>query len=114
MYKRGTIVLVLFPFTDLTSSKLRPALIVSSIQRGDDIIVAFISSNFREDKDATDLVIKSTSPNFKKTGLKSDSTVRLGKLATLEKKVILGEIGAIDISTQRSVDKALKLALGLY
>ena len=46
-YKRGDIVLVLFPFTDLTSSKRRPALVVSPDPFNDgmqDVVLAAITS----------------------------------------------------------------------
>ena len=43
--KTGTIVLTRFPFTDLTSSKRRPAVILSKVNQNDpDVIVGFISS----------------------------------------------------------------------
>ncbi len=42
--RRGDIVLVPFPFTDLTAEKLRPAIIVSPDPQGVDIVIAFISS----------------------------------------------------------------------
>lgn len=43
--KRGTIILTAFPFTDLQGNRVRPAIIISSDKRrGDDVIVAFISS----------------------------------------------------------------------
>jgi mRNA interferase MazF len=40
---KGKIVLVPFPFTDLTATKLRPALVIYEGEK--DIVVAFISSN---------------------------------------------------------------------
>jgi len=43
---KGKIVLVPFPFTDLTASKLRPALIIHEGEK--DVIVAFISSKVHE------------------------------------------------------------------
>ena len=43
--KRGTVVLALLPFTDLTDRKRRPALVVSpETRQGDDLLVAFITS----------------------------------------------------------------------
>ena len=46
MFNFGKIVLIPFPFTDLTSSKVRPALIISEQNnRSEDVIVAFITSN---------------------------------------------------------------------
>jgi len=40
---KGEIILVNFPFTDLTGNKLRPALVLA--EKRDDILTAFISSN---------------------------------------------------------------------
>lgn len=45
MFERGKIILVPFPFTDLSSQKIRPAVIVSRASEGSpDTIVAFITS----------------------------------------------------------------------
>ena len=62
--KKGTIVLTAFPFTDLSGSKRRLAVIVSTVHAGDlDVIVAFISvlspSSF-----ATDYVLADAHPDF--------------------------------------------------
>lgn len=91
MYKQGTIALVAFPFTDLSGSKVRPALIISKAPVGDDVIVAFISSNTKK-KNKFDVFVKKNTLN----GLKSDSVVRVSKIATLEKKILLGELGKLE------------------
>lgn len=89
MYKFGSIVLVPFPFTDLTSAKVRPALIISKDnQKMEDVIVCFISSKESSNKKHS-IAIEST----KDTGLKVRSVVRFDKIATLNKRVILGELG---------------------
>lgn len=94
MYKFGTIVLVPFPFTDLTSTKVRPALIFSKTdKKSKDLILAFITSRTREKAEKGKFLLESTHKNFKQTGLKVDSLVRFDKLATLNKKLILGELG---------------------
>lgn len=93
MYKFGTIVLIPFPFTDLTSTKVRPALIISKTSpKANDLVVAFISSKTREQEG---FLLKTTDKHFKLTGLKVDSLVRFDKLATLSKTLILGELGAL-------------------
>ncbi len=86
--KRGTIVLTPFPFTDLKSKKVRPALIVSSDElESDDVILAFISSIKGKEIGITDLLLKENDVGFKKTGLKVDSILKLGKLATIHKNI---------------------------
>lgn len=113
MFKRGTIVLVPFPFTDLSDEKVRPAVIISAKLRGDDVVVAFISSQRRIRLEPTDLALTSNNPGFQKSGLKTDSIIRLGKIATLDKKLILGELGQLDFNLQQQLSRKLKLLLGL-
>jgi len=56
--KRGTIVLTQFPFTDLSSTKRRPAIIVSKVNEDkDDAIVEFISSKIPIEASETDYII---------------------------------------------------------
>lgn len=89
MYDFGSIVLVRFPFTDLSGAKLRPALVIS---RGNhqrtDLVLAFITSNVAApSKDA--LLIQPSHAN----GLKASSMVRFDKVVTLETRIIAGKIG---------------------
>jgi mRNA interferase MazF len=104
MIKRGRIVLVPFPFTDLSGSKVRPALVISKNLSGDDIIVLFISSKPDRKKLPYDILIKPTNEN----GLKIESSVKCSKLATLDKKVVLGELGILSESSQQKIDNKLK------
>lgn len=70
--KRGTIILTPFPFTDLTTNKVRPALIVSSNRRkGKDIIITFITTAIDlTNLSTTDLLIDSKRIILKKLDLK--------------------------------------------
>jgi len=113
--KRGTIILTPFPFTDLTKNKVRPALVVSSNKRNDnDVIIAFISSVLDSIKlKETDILLDSKETSFNETGLKSTSIIRTDKLATIDKKIILGELGNINSDLIRKVDTYLKLVLDL-
>ena len=88
---KGKIVLIPFPFTDLTTTKLRPALVLFEGQK--DVVVAFISSRVPQRPAQTEIVVNKTHPEFKLTGLKSPSVIRLDKVATISKDLILGEIG---------------------
>jgi len=110
MYKKGDIILVPFPFTDLSSSKVRPAVIVSEDNvNGDDIIVVFVSSRQNEHLRKHDILIKKSEKN----GLKTDSIIKTGKIATLEKRIILGEIGAMDARLLQEIDTKFRLLFGL-
>ena|SRR3989338_8838382 len=96
MYEFGKIILVPFPFTDLTSTKLRPALIISKTdKKSGDIITCFITSRMKEKLGITEYLFRATHKNFIQSGLKVDSIIRFNKIATLSKKLILGELGSI-------------------
>ncbi len=113
--KRGTIILTPFPFTDLTRNKVRPSLVVSSNKRKDsNVIIAFISSVIdSKNLSETDVLLDSKEISFKETGLKTTSIIRTDKLATIDKKIILGELGNIESELLRKVDENLKLVLDL-
>lgn len=91
MYKLGDIILIPFPFTDLSNTKVRPALIISkNNQKSQNVIVCFITSNQRQTQN--DVKIE----NIPETGLKTPSVIRLDKIATIDKKIILGELGKVN------------------
>lgn len=98
---KGDIVLIPFPFTDLTGSKNRPALLL--IPTALDITVAFISTQTQWQEPA-DLMLRPTVNN----GLKKASLVRMNKLATLDRVLILGRLGSIESGEIEQVDKLSK------
>jgi mRNA interferase MazF len=113
MYKFGTIVLVPFPFTDLTSTKVRPALILSKTDvEAKDLTLAFITSRTHEQAKAGRFLLEATEKYFKKTGLKVDSVLRFDKLATLNKKLILGELGELDTETLKKAKPIFQEVFG--
>lgn len=86
----GTIVLTNFPFTDLSATKRRPAPVISKDNfRRSDIIMAYITSVSREEPDAVPIW-----PD-PENGLKVPSTVRFDKIATIDKAIVAGKIGAV-------------------
>lgn len=110
--KRGDIVLVRFPFTDLSSSKLRPASVIAPENKYGDVILAFISSVI-EDIEATDFVLDKSDKDFSKTGLKRTSVFKMGKIATLSKDIVYGKMGSVTLRLQGELDERLKKALRL-
>jgi mRNA interferase MazF len=98
--KKGDIVLIPFPFTDLSGNKNRPAVVLSGNKY--DIIVAFVSTNLNW-SDETDIALKANPEN----GLKKDSLIKLSKIATLEKSLILGLLGNIDANTMDAINQNL-------
>lgn len=101
---KGKIVLIPFPFTDLTATKLRPALILYEGEK--DVVAAFISSRIQKPK-ATDIEVDEKHPEFKQTGLKLTSTIKLDKVATISKELIIGEIGEIGAVLKKEINRKI-------
>ena len=112
--RRGDIVLVPFPFTDLTAEKLRPAVVVSPDPQEVDIVIAFISSIMPTGEPAnTDFQITLDHPDFSKSGLKKTSVFKMKKLLTIEKARIIRRLGQVSPTIQKELDRLLRNALGL-
>lgn len=109
---RGDLVLVRFPFTDLSAHKLRPALVVGRVT-GDDVIVAFISSRISNTDPEAEHVLAPGDAEFRATGLKGPSLIRLSKLATLHRALVRRRLGQIGPATQRAVVVGLRYVFGL-
>ncbi len=73
---KGEIVVIMFPFTDLSGSKLRPAVVLADTTH--DVTVAFITTQLKW-QEATDVLLAPTLIN----SLKKTSLIRTSKLATL-------------------------------
>jgi mRNA interferase MazF len=114
LLKRGDIVLVPFPFTDLTSQKLRPAVIISVDPQRIDVVIAFVSSVVSpEELSATDYVLRQDDADFLKTGLKKTSTFSMRKLLTIERSRISRRLGRVSSAIQKELDIRLRQAVGL-
>ncbi len=100
--RKGDIVLVPFPFTDLSTTKNRPALVL--VSEDEDVTLAFITTKKHWLKD-WDLFLEPTPQN----GLKKESIIRLSKITTLEKRLVLGWLGSISKTKMVLLDKNLKL-----
>jgi mRNA interferase MazF len=109
MIRRGDILLLSFPFTDLQTTKVRPAVVVSSDpfnKTSADAIFIFITS--KEYTTPFSLRIKRTDPGFKTTGLKLSSTFRISKLMCLEQKLARRRLGYANKNMMEKIDSVLK------
>jgi mRNA interferase MazF len=104
--KKGDIVLVPFPFTDLSATKKRPALVLISDNK--DVTLAFITTRMHWKRD-WDLYLEPAERN----GLKKESIVRLSKITTLEKELVLGRLGTISESRLKELNKKLRILFGI-
>ncbi|HEY9704149.1 MAG TPA: type II toxin-antitoxin system PemK/MazF family toxin, partial [Allocoleopsis sp.] len=104
--------LVSFPFSDLTSHKLRPALVIA-IHREEIIILGIFSKipgeNFRE----TWVLISDQDDEFKQTGLKKSSLIRADKIATVNQTVFQKRLDVSPSELIKKVNLALKKCLNL-
>lgn len=115
-YRRGAIVLVPFPFTDLSQSKTRPAVVVSPENinaHSPDIILAAISSTTPHVPNNLELVLYQTDSFFKATGLRVNSVVKAAKLITMKQSLIYLTLGQLADETLRELDQRLERAIGL-
>jgi len=94
MYKQGDIVLIPIPFTDLSSSKKRPVLILSSDHYNDstdDLIVAAITSNI----DEKPYNITITNSDLTSGNLLHTSCIKTDKLYTLAQSIVIKKFGTL-------------------
>lgn len=111
---KGTIVLTHFPFTNLTTSKRRPAIVISKkISKKGDVIVAFITTVIPDVLEETDLLFDESYNDFNISGLKKKSLIKLDKIATINKIIITGELGLVYEKTINEINKKLIIALAL-
>lgn len=104
--KKGDIILLSFPFTDLKGSKIRPAviLVVSDL----DVIVAFITTQFKW-QNPYDILLEPNDLN----GLKKTSLLRLSKITTIDKDLILGKLGKLESLDIQNINNNLIKILNL-
>ena len=112
-YKRGHVVLVLFPHSDLRTAKTRPALVVQAdnLQTGlPQVIVAMITSRLFRAHHPSRVTVLLSAPEGRQSGLLTDSVVMTDNLATIAESEIDRVIGSLLMT---EVDIALRHTLGL-
>lgn len=106
---KSKIVLVPFPFDDLSSQKVRPALCpTDEIPPHGHLVLAFITSQISATPAKTDLVIEANDADFASTGLKVSSTIRLHRLMTVTKSIIHRQLGELSVNHQAEVRDLLR------
>jgi mRNA interferase MazF len=90
-FVKGDVVVLPFPFSDLSMAKRRPALVVAELP-GDDVILCQITSKSKADKYAVP-VAKS---DFDQGGLRHDSHVRPNRLFTADSNIVVYRAGVVN------------------
>lgn len=112
-FKRGDVVLVLFPHSDLQTAKTRPALVVQAdgLDTGvAQVIVAMISGRMFRAGYPSRVVISIASPAGRQSGLLADSVVMADNVATVAVAALDRVIGSVPMS---EIDRALRCAFAL-
>jgi len=99
--KKGDLVSVDFPFTDLSGKKKRPALVLAF--DAVDATLAFVTSQLQQAQ-ATDVMLVPGAGN----GLKLPSAIRVSKLATIKQTLIQGKLGELTPAELTQVDAGLR------
>jgi mRNA interferase MazF len=104
---KGDIILVPFPFTDLSQTKLRPAVVLHIDSVNNDITVCFISFQALTNLSLEEFAINPSDPEFISTGLRVASKVRVSRIVTLEKSLVTRRIGKLGISQIQQLNNTL-------
>jgi mRNA interferase MazF len=98
----GDVVLIPFPYSDLSQAKRRPALIIADVGMGDFVLCQITSRSY-----ADRLAIPLFESDFAEGGLKRESFVRIGKLFTANVLIITGVAGTLNSVKMSEVLDAL-------
>lgn len=106
---RGKVVLVPFPFDDLTAVKVRPAVcLTEAVGPHRHVVLAFVSSRTPPDVLESDLLLDSSEADFAETGLRASSVLRLHRLMTVTTRLVRRELGQLSPRMRDKVTQKLK------
>ena len=103
---KGDLVLITFPFTDLSGSKLRPAVILTDTET--DLTVSFITTQLHRQEPSDLLLFPNSS-----TGLRKTSLLKTDKIATLDRSLAKGLLGKLTEIEIADLNIKLKVLLRL-
>ncbi|MEL6490207.1 MAG: type II toxin-antitoxin system PemK/MazF family toxin [Cyanobacteria bacterium J06634_6] len=94
----GAVVLVTFPFSDLSQAKLRPAIVLANAQKKDWVLCQVTSNSYT---DTT--AVQITNDSFISGSLRRTSYVRPGKLFTASSSLIVSQVGTLQRAVLREI-----------
>ncbi|MCA9997809.1 MAG: type II toxin-antitoxin system PemK/MazF family toxin [Anaerolineales bacterium] len=110
-FRRGDVVLIPFPFTDLSASKTRPAIVVSSEtyhRHRPELLLVYVSSQITKVNPEIDYLLA----DWRSAGLLKPSFVR-PKVAAIEPELVVYTVGRLSTNDLERVDKYLRRAMNL-
>jgi len=108
-FKKWDLVLLAYPFTDLSATKVRPAVVISPDSENGilkDSVFLLITSNTSR-QSSFDLFVDNTHPEFPATGLLSRSAIRVNKIWTLHNSLVRRRLGKLGPQLQQAVSTLL-------
>lgn len=104
----GQVVLFPFPQADLSAGKLRPALLLGHLPGPyDDWWICMISSQLQRCQEGFDEIIGEDDADFRQSGLKTASVIRVGRVAVVEGGILRGSLGEISQDRLESLKRRL-------
>ena len=101
----GDIVLIPFPFSELTQVKLRPAVVITeTADKYKDLVVSAISSQVPVAISDAEIIIKPDSLN----GLRSVSVIKVDRIFTLKSEKVVARIGRLSLTHENEFIKVFK------
>jgi len=107
MYRQGEILLIPIPYSDLTSNKKRPVLVLSNDEyntKTEDIIVVAITSNITS-KEYSILI---SNKDLQEGNLQVNSCIRVDKIYTLSQSIVIKKFGAVKPEIINNVKEKLR------
>jgi mRNA interferase MazF len=109
-YSFGDIILVSFPFTDQSTIKKRPAVIISSPAYNDsrpDLIIMAVTSQMKSTQGVGDVQVK----DWQAAGLLKPSTIK-PVIATVEHSLVIKRLGKLNQLDQQTLRAAIAKIVG--
>jgi mRNA interferase MazF len=113
--RRGDIVLIEFPYSNMAGAAVRPALVISNDAhnaRNPDIVCVMISSQVDNARD-DDIVLTAKDEGFRRSGLRVDSVFRVSRIQALERSIVRRRLGHVSDDFLVAVGKAISGLLNL-
>ena len=111
--RRGDVVILDYPFSDSSGTKVRPALIVQTDHPHEYDCCVDHEESAAVTTDPTQLLIDISTPEGQQSGLHANSAVACGNLYTVHERHIIKTIGLLPAVLLRQANACLKTALDL-
>lgn len=102
LFAKGEVVLVPYPFSDLSQSKLRPALVLAAVSDGDYILCQITSRPY-----SWRVIVEIDEADNRDSGLRMKSYARPEKLFTAHESIVVEKIGRLNSDSINAVAEAV-------